>query len=141
MMLAPDTACRVNILSGFLAARLGKGIAEPPGVFMSIRSIIRERGLLDVQALAEQSYLSRRQFERRFLEASGLSPRLFARIIRFQEAVRHFGVRDLSLTQLAYQCGYYDQSHFIHDFKAFSGHHPRQFFSGRAEGAPVWEEA
>jgi AraC-like DNA-binding protein len=140
MMLAPDTAVRMNLLSGFLAARLGKGQPEPPGVCTAIRHIIGERGGLDVEALAERHCLSRRQFERRFREASGLSPRLFARIIRFQEAVRHFGSRSLSLTQLAYQCGYYDQSHFIHDFKAFSGHHPRHFFSGQAEGAPVWEK-
>ena len=139
MLLAPDTAGRVSILSGFMAARLRKGQPQPPGVFRAIRHIIGERGALDVEALAERHCLSRRQFERQFREASGLSPRLFARIIRFQEAVRHFGNRDLSLTQLAYQCGYYDQSHFIHDFKAFSGHHPRAFFSGRAEGAPVWE--
>jgi AraC-like DNA-binding protein len=140
MLSAPDAAGRVRLLSGFLAARLGRGRPEPPGVFTAIRHIIRERGGLDVEALAERHCLSRRQFERQFREAAGLSPRRFARIIRFQEAVRHFGSRGLSLTGLAYQCGYYDQSHFIHDFKAFSGHHPRQFFSGQAEGAPVWEK-
>ncbi len=140
MMLAPDTPARVSLLTTLLTARLGKGRAEPPGVFTAIRHIIRERGLLNVEALAERHCLSRRQFERQFREAAGLSPRLFARVVRFQETVKRFGSRDLSLTQLAYECGYYDQSHFIHDFKAFSGHHPRQFFSGQAEGAPVWEK-
>jgi AraC-like DNA-binding protein len=140
MMLAPDTTARVTLLTGFLTARLEKARCDPPGVFTAIRHIIRERGLLDVEALAQRHCLSRRQFERQFREAAGLSPRLFARVVRFQETIKRFGSRDLSLTGLAYECGYYDQSHFIHDFKAFSGHHPRQFFSGRAEGAPVWEK-
>jgi AraC-like DNA-binding protein len=140
MMLAPDTAARTRLLGAFLTARLGKGHSEPPGISTAIRRIIWERGLLDVEALADRHCLSRRQFERQFREASGLSPRLFARVVRFQETIKRFGSRDLSLTGLAYECGYYDQSHFIHDFKAFSGHHPRQFFSGRAEGAPVWEK-
>jgi len=46
----------------------------------------------------------------------------------------YYGNRNLSLTQIAYDAGYYDQSHFIRDFKDFSGHHPRHYFFGEAEG-------
>lgn len=44
-----------------------------------------------------------------------------------------------SLTDIAYDCGYYDQSHFINDFKEFSGYHPSQYFSGQTEGT-TWKD-
>ncbi|WP_350340143.1 helix-turn-helix domain-containing protein [Paraflavitalea speifideaquila] len=52
----------------------------------------------------------------------------------FQEALQQYGSTFKSLTDIAYECGYYDQSHFIHDFKEFSGYHPGQYFKGRPEG-------
>ncbi|MBO9660186.1 MAG: helix-turn-helix domain-containing protein [Chitinophagaceae bacterium] len=50
-----------------------------------------------------------------------------------------FGNEYRTLTEIAYQCGYYDQSHFIHDFKEFSGYHPRHYFKGDTEGTR-WKE-
>ncbi|RYF96544.1 MAG: AraC family transcriptional regulator, partial [Chitinophagaceae bacterium] len=63
-----------------------------------------------------------------------------SRILRFQMATRLYGVKEKSLTDIAYGCGYYDQSHFIHEFKQFSGYHPRQYFSGSPEGV-AWKES
>ncbi len=82
--------------------------------------------------------LCTRQFERRFKEYSGFSPKLFSRITRFQSSLDSFGNKDKSLTDIAYDCDYYDQSHFINDFKEFSGYHPSQYFSGQAEGT-AWK--
>ena len=70
------------------------------------------------------------KLERLFYTEVGLSPKTFIRITRFQEVfkkIRQQGVKDL--TGLAYEYGYYDQSHFIRDFQAFSGVNPRKFFS------------
>ncbi|TXJ23716.1 MAG: AraC family transcriptional regulator [Chitinophagaceae bacterium] len=85
-------------------------------------------------------YLSTRQFERNFKEFAGFSPKLYSRIIRFQSAIEQYGQTGKSLTEIAYDCGYYDQSHFIHDFKEFSGLHPRHYFGGKAEGTS-WKDA
>ncbi|PSR56691.1 AraC family transcriptional regulator [Adhaeribacter arboris] len=133
IMTAPDNNTRRQLLSGFLQKKLSKNyIKQPPPVFASIQAIIQNKGLLSVNQLAEQASLSPRQFERTFKTHSGFSPKLFSRIIRFQAALNEYGNQQKSLTQISYACGYYDQSHFIHDFKEFSGHHPRLYFSGQS---------
>jgi methylphosphotriester-DNA--protein-cysteine methyltransferase len=68
-----------------------------------------------------------------FKHFSGFSPKLFSRIIRFQSALNHYGKKEKKLTEIAYDAGYYDQSHFIQDFKEFSGHSPKEYFSGKTE--------
>ncbi|GAB3179255.1 helix-turn-helix domain-containing protein [Telluribacter humicola] len=71
--------------------------------------------------LADQSCLSPRQFERKFLERVGMSPKLFMRVVRFAQAYR---MKDrqpqLDWQDIVYQCGYYDQMHLIRDFKLFA---------------------
>ena len=132
MLSAPDTASRVGILTAFLSGRLSP--LESPILF-AIRSVIHSSGQAGLAYLSDQCFRSRRQFERNFKTYAGFSPRLYSRLSRFHGALARYGDSALSLTQIAYACGYYDQSHFIHEFKAFSGHHPREYFRGTAEAA------
>lgn len=135
MMLAPDNQTRVAIISQYLESKLAQRKTRNNGISETIRQIIHTDGRSNVQRLADDSFLSIRQFQRNFKEHAGFSPKLFTRIIRFQTALRKYPEKEfLSLTDIAYDCGYYDQSHFIHDFKEFSGHHPGVYFSGNAEG-------
>ena len=78
--------------------------------------------------------ISQRQLERTFKEYAGFSPKTFARILRFQSATNHYGTTKKTLTEIALDCGYYDQSHFIHDFSQFSGYTPSEYFLGVPEG-------
>lgn len=134
VMLAADHTERIHIIAGFLRECLVQREAKEPAVFSVISNIIQSKGLAKIPELAAQSFLSTRQFERKFLAFAGFSPKLFSRIIRFQSALNEYGNKGKSLTEIAYECGYYDQSHFIHDFKSFSGEHPKVYFSGNAEG-------
>jgi transcriptional regulator GlxA family with amidase domain len=76
---------------------------------------------MKIEELVMRSYLSPRQFERRFKHLIGVTPKAFARLVRF-EAVRDTLYQNptQSMTDVAHQFGYTDQSHFIHDFKAFA---------------------
>src|SRR5699024_12361683 len=74
------------------------------------------------------------QFGRNFKKASGFTPKFFARIVRFQTAMESFGLETQTMAEIALKCGYYDQSHFIHEFKEFSGYLPGEFFAGNTEG-------
>ena len=65
----------------------------------------------------------------------GFPPKLYSRITRFQAALGEYG-SGKSLTDIAYDCGYYDQSHFINDFREFSGYNPKVYFSGQLK-API----
>lgn len=139
VMLAATNDERVQLLSAFLMRRLSSQQQHETAAHVAIRQIIRVNGQINVAKLASDVCLSTRQFERRFKEFSGFSPKLFTRIIRFQQALAQYG-KASSMTELAYACGYYDQSHFIHEFKAFSGYHPKHYFGGRPEGIEYRED-
>lgn len=140
IMLAPDNATRASILTAFFDSQLAKRDKQPPAVFNAINYIIASKGTVTVDALAQQHFLSTRQFERNFKEFAGFSPKLYSRIIRFQSAIEKYRDKGKSLTEIAHECGYYDQSHFIHDFKQFSGYHPKTYFNSINE-ATEWKEA
>ena len=90
--------------------------------------INQKQGNISIDVLASEACLSRKQFERIFLNIVGISPKQFLKIIRFQNAIYQKSLKpDLSLTELSHLCGYYDQAHMIHDFKSLSGYTPRQF--------------
>jgi len=140
IMLAVNNRQRVSILSSYLEKNLLNSASRQSAFFSIISDIIHSGSLMPVDELAKRSFLSTRQFERNFKNFSGFSPKLYSRIIRFQTATNHYGSNNKTLTDIAYDCGYYDQSHFIHDFKQFSGCHPKQYFSGKAEGVE-WKES
>ena len=86
------------------------------------------RGLVRVDSLAHHAGVTERQLQRLFLRDIGLSPKQFLRTIRFQEILR--AVQDRTPTRwadLALRFGFYDQAHFIRDFKAFTGETPSQW--------------
>ncbi len=95
----------------------------------NIEAISRYGGAISTVKLAEMACLSRRQYERAFREHIGASPKQFNKVVRFQKAL-HIKQKDpgISLTSLAYDCGYYDQSHMINDFKSISGFSPKLYF-------------
>ncbi|KQS33319.1 helix-turn-helix domain-containing protein [Dyadobacter sp. Leaf189] len=133
MMLAENNEVRVAIMCRFLRRCLLKSAQPEPAAFAMINQVIQNNGLTSVAGLAAQNNLSIRQLERKFKTFSGFSPKLFSRIVRFHTAMNAYGDRNKSLTEIAYEAGYYDQSHFIHEFKAFSGEHPGSYFSGNSE--------
>lgn len=138
MLIAPDHSERVALLSAFLEKRLDRVKHELPPVFASINHIIESRGLVDIGQVAAGHLMSKRQFERKFKEYAGFSPKTYSRIVRFQATLKEYG-SNKSLTDIAYDCGYYDQAHFINDFKEFSGYSPKIYFSGNAEGSEYLE--
>lgn len=96
----------------------------------SIALINESIGMVDVDALAASACLSRKQYERNFQEMVGASPKQFMRIVRFQYAI-HYKSRypQASLTGVACECGFFDQSHMISEFRDFSGLTPKQYFA------------
>jgi AraC-like DNA-binding protein len=87
--------------------------------------IIKQGGLINIDKVASLACLSTRQLERVFQERIGLTPKFFARVVRF---VKAWTIREndpkISWTKIAYECGYFDQMHLIKDFKEFTGTTP-----------------
>ncbi len=133
IMLANDNAERTGILSAFLEKQLLNSRQIDKNMMTAVRYAIHSQQTGNVNELAEKFSLSTRQFDRKFKVYSGFSPKMYLRLTRLQKALKQYGCNK-SLTRVAYECGYYDQSHFIHDVKAFTGYHPGFYFSGKAEG-------
>lgn len=123
-------ADRIRIVQQYLVTQLFKNGLEDKTVDYCIQVIQSTQGLVSVEDLSRRTGISNRQLVRRFNNRIGLPPKEFARIIRFINAVKHlkFNGRN-GLTQVALDCGYYDQAHFIRDFKEFSGLTPGEFLT------------
>ena len=91
-------------------------------------SILKNDPNLKMDDLSETLCLSSRGLQKLFKKYVGMSPVYFKKIKRFNEATRQLiGQPHASLTSIALQCGYYDQAHFIKDFKQFGGITPSSF--------------
>ena len=115
---------RIRITDAYL---LRRRLASPrsDSVWTAAGEILRCKGHTQVSTLAHQAGVSLRQFERRFMQQVGVSPKLYARIARFEAALESKALSTAeSWTDVAQQLGYFDQMHMIHDFKQFSGESP-----------------
>jgi AraC-like DNA-binding protein len=84
--------------------------------------------------VSDQIGISSRRFIQLFANQVGLTPKLFCRVRRFQQVLQTIRTgKDFDWVDLAAGCGYFDQAHFIHDFKAFSGINPTTYMSARRE--------
>lgn len=126
--LARTTQERISIISDYFVLQLSRQWIGDPAITSAVQLIRQQRGNVNIAKLSDDFCLSKKQFERRFRAASGFNPKLFSRIVRFEAALSNYSNFE-NLTGAAYANGYYDQAHFIHDFKAFSGYSPTKFLS------------
>jgi AraC-like DNA-binding protein len=105
-----------------------------PAVAFALAEFSRVPQARTISDVTDQIGVSQRRFIQVFSDEVGLTPKLFCRVRRFQEAlsvIRREQVIDWAA--LASDCGYFDQAHFIHDFRAFSGINPTSYAANRGE--------
>jgi AraC-like DNA-binding protein len=117
---APDDASRVAVVEQFLQEL---PFARDLVVTRALERLSDPNGGLSLAAIAAELALSERQLERRFLLRVGMMPKRFARLARFQRAVSLLDSTP-ALAAVAQHAGYYDQSHFVREFRAFAGTPP-----------------
>lgn len=125
---SPNNKQRVIHLENFLIDRLILN-NEFERVEHAINIIENSKGQIKVQDIALNVCLGIKQFERTFSKYVGVNPKRFASIIRFQNVIQMKSKNKKSMSQLAFDNGYYDQSHFLHDFKSLTGLTPKDFFN------------
>lgn len=96
------------------------------GLEAAIRTMVSRHGCLRVQALADGMGNSLRHFERQFTNRVGISPKVYARILRFEAAIHKKSSSSMDWTSVAYELGYCDQAHMIRDFRSLSSGSPSQ---------------
>ena len=130
ILSAGNNLQRIFLMNRFLSKQIKD--FKPFSIIHSVQSICAKKGNVNMQQLSDQSFLSQRQFERKFKEFVGFSPKTFSRIVRFKSILDSYSTDNKTMTEIAYDFGYYDQSHFIQDFKQFSGYSPTSYFKGKA---------
>jgi len=122
---------RVGAVAQFVARRLGAAVPDDV-VTRCVAALQQSGGTMPIQAAAEIAGIGRRQLERRFLDAVGISPALLANVFRFRsvfDAIERDSTRPW--TDAAMAAGYFDQSHLIRDFRRFVGCTPTEFAAAR----------
>jgi AraC-like DNA-binding protein len=126
---APSLEDAVRRIERVLVARLSKHRQDIDGVMNAVRLIRASGGRVSVDYLSEQMGISLRMLDRRFNAIVGLPPKVLSRIVRFQRALKMLESRQdkPDWVEIALECGFYDQSHFIKEFKAISGKEPTSY--------------
>lgn len=124
---AADFASRVAAAERWFAMMQDDSLTED-GIDYASRLLLASRGRVRIEELVKRSGLSARHFQRRFTSQVGLSPKLYARTIRFDVALTaHRDEPTKSWTRIAHEAGYFDQAHFIRECHTLVGVGPNQF--------------
>ncbi len=101
---------------------------------LCIEAVLQSNGTISIEKLADELQIGKRQLERKFQAVVGLNLKMFSRIIRFNYALQLIEKKEFDgFTKVAYDGGFYDQPHFIKDFKDLTGLNPKQYFSENLE--------
>ena len=121
---AQDAQQMAAVIDAYLTT-LVRDAASASAIERTALAQLNNRGGLPVTDLIEKSGYGRTRFERGFVESVGVNPKLFARLVRFDYAIRlHVSNPRLTWVTVAYEAGYYDQNHLIKEFKALTGQAP-----------------
>jgi AraC-like DNA-binding protein len=121
-----SNARRIEHLEQFLMQKL-TGIPTDKLISAAIDRIYTTRGNIRIKSLIKELYVSQDAFEKRFRKTTGATPKQFSHIIKMNSVIAQFKSSP-GLADLAFENGYYDQSHFTKDFKLFTGQTPTDFF-------------
>lgn len=134
LLEAADVKEKFGVLENFLLRRAARPWAPHPVVAHALAELRRDASAVRVRKVADSLGFSHKHFIALFREAVGLTPKRFSRVRRFQQALTDIKARRaVDWVEVACTAGYYDQAHFAHDFKAFSGLTPSEYLA-RSKG-------
>ncbi|MBW8683890.1 helix-turn-helix domain-containing protein [Chitinophaga rhizophila] len=126
---ANTTHERIMVIEKFLIQRLAYS-KQDQLIIGAVETIQKTNGLIRIKELVTSCYLSQDAFEKRFRKNVGASPKQFAAIVRMRSLLAHN--KSDGLLDIAFSAGFYDQAHFNHEVKTFTGLTPTALFSSRA---------
>jgi AraC-like DNA-binding protein len=136
LLETPGIEDRFGLVEAWLLERVAKGRAPHAATRWAVERIGRSAGQLRIEELARSSGYSRKHLAALFRREVGLTPKALARVHRFHAALASLrSSREVDWSRLAAECGYYDQSHLIRDFRAFTGCTPEEIVATAAPDA------
>ena len=126
-----NTEKQIKIISNYILELVKNSSLNPDNsIKLAVSTIINTKGILPIKELRKQLFITERTFERRFAKEVGVTPKQFAKIIQFNFSLNQIKESDYtSLTNVAYENGFADQSHFIRTFKKYTGATPKEILS------------
>jgi AraC-like DNA-binding protein len=129
---APDDDSRFNLLESWLERRARSRTQPTRSVNYALQAIYGELDAVRIGKIADTIGISHKHLLREFDRCVGLTPKLFARLCAFQRVIRFVGQKTkIDWADIAARCGYHDQAHLIHEFRAFSGLTPARYLTKR----------
>ncbi len=116
---------RIKVVEQFFFSQL-KEIQTDKLVVEAVKLIYESKGSIRIRELNEKLFISQSPFEKRFRKLVGTTPKKFASIIRFNAVLKDLQT-EKSLTDICYENHFFDQAHFIREFKQFTGDTPENF--------------
>lgn len=127
---AKTTNERIRIIEAFLFDRLKDEATIDNIVKSTIDAMLLSKGSKPINDILKADLTKRRQLERKFIKQIGISPKQLGKAIRLQATLQMLLNQTTgTLTDIAYENEYYDQAHFIKDFKEFTGITPKEFLT------------
>jgi AraC-like DNA-binding protein len=131
LLVCKSSNDRIETLLEFLKLLLKTKLPEIIWLETAIIKIYSLGGNITQEELTDQVDISLRHFRRKFKEVIGVSPKYFCKVIQLNTVFEMLNTSNTDrLHHLALDCGYYDQAHFINDFKKMIGSSPRNFLEG-----------
>jgi AraC-like DNA-binding protein len=125
---ATNSSERIEIIENFLLNKLNEKTTINNIVKMTIDALLTTKGSASISTILKEDLSKRRQLERNFIKQIGVSPKQLGKVIRLQTALKLLlNKKKENLTDIAYESEYFDQAHFIKDFKEFTGINPKEF--------------
>lgn len=116
---------RITIVEQFLLSQL-KHLQADKMIVEAVKLIYESSGTIRIKDLSEKLFISQSPFEKRFRKIVGTTPKKFASVVRFNTVLNNLDANK-SLTEICYEYNFFDQAHFIKDFKQFTGETPENF--------------
>lgn len=130
---AANTSERIALIESFLFEKLNAPATLDHIVKTTLDALLHSKGSAPINSILKADLSKRRQLERKFSKEIGISPKQLGKIIRLQAALKMLLNEEVeNLTRIAYESEYYDQAHFIKDFKEFTGTNPKEFLGNES---------
>ena len=130
LLEAESPSAKFAVLERFLFSQLIRSQARRhPAVSYAVDAFQTKAGAVSVSSVVERTGLSARRFIELFRREVGMTPKLFCRVARFRAVVSvvQSATTAVDWAATAALCGYFDQAHFIHDFREFAGVSPSDY--------------
>lgn len=125
---------KFQLLEAQLLKQYRSKLKENPFVDFAVSTIVTSPDQYTIKQIAAKAGYSQKHIIKLFKEQVGVTPKAFLKVIRFQKAIQQIEVqRAVDWSAIAYDCGFYDQSHFIANFKGFSGFTPSEYVKQRGD--------